>query len=140
MSDLKKHDQPLHHATAADLPQTPEGSSSTAAADVKPTLEEVRDWTPEQLKAYLEPRIMPRKGDAWYSFVNLSPPVDGATFIDYGGDCVDYWIFERGVVAGVALCLVDELEHLGGWVKPPPSPRPRFPGSLLCHLPSAQKS
>jgi hypothetical protein len=63
-----------------------------------------------------------------------------ATFIDYGGDCVDYWIFERSLVPGVALCLVDELEQLGGWAKPPPSPRPRFPGSLFCHLPSAQKT
>jgi hypothetical protein len=38
-------------------------------------------------------------------FVNLSPPIDGATFIDRGGD-YEYWMFERGLSSPAGMRLL----------------------------------
>jgi hypothetical protein len=92
-------------------------------SDPIPTLEEVRRWSPEQLNAYLQPRIPAYiRAALWDSFANLSPPIDGATFIDRGGDC-DYWMLKRGLKAGISLYLQKLVDKLGGPVvfTPPPS-------------------
>jgi hypothetical protein len=87
----------------------PKSIEDVSRSDPNPTVEEVRRWSPEQLNAYLQPRI---RAGGWDSFVNLSPPIDGATFIDRGGVC-EYWMLERGLKGGLSMALQMLVDKLG---------------------------
>jgi hypothetical protein len=70
-------------------------STPTSMSNPKPTVEEVRRWNPDSL-VYSTPTSNRSFVPGVVIFVNLSPPIDGATFIDRGGD-YEYWMFERGL-------------------------------------------
>ncbi|KAF8243923.1 hypothetical protein K440DRAFT_636707 [Wilcoxina mikolae CBS 423.85] len=77
----------------------------------QPTVDQMRRWTPEQLNAYLDPRI---HSPVWNELANLNPPVDGATFINHGGD-VCYCRMRSGLAYALRL----QVEAHGGPVNSP---------------------